>query len=121
MEQGGRGKETENGAPAKHFLGMIKSKKEKPKPEGWEEIEPTLSALDAKMREAETVSHEGKRKNETLWPIYQIHYQRSRYIYEMYKEHKISRELYDYCVTQKIVDAPLIAKWKKVRPEASDD
>ena len=27
------------------------------------------------MREAETDGHEGKRKSETLWPIFKIHHQ----------------------------------------------
>jgi bud site selection protein 31 len=30
-----------------------------------------------------------------------------------YTYNKISKEVYDYCITNKIVDAPLIAKWKK--------
>ena len=47
-------------------------------PEGWELIEPTLEELEGKMREAETESHEGKRKSEALWPIFKIHHQKSR-------------------------------------------
>ena len=42
----------------------------KPPPEGMELIEPTLEELEAKMREAETDTHEGKRKSETVWPIF---------------------------------------------------
>jgi hypothetical protein len=34
-----------------------------------------LQELEAKMREAETDSHEGKRKAESLWPIFKIHHQ----------------------------------------------
>ncbi|KAF2321648.1 hypothetical protein GH714_000897 [Hevea brasiliensis] len=49
-------------------------------PDGWELIEPTLRELDAKMREAENDRHDGKRKCETLWPIFRIAHQRSRYI-----------------------------------------
>lgn len=30
-----------------------------------------------------------------------------------YTYHRISKELYDYCITNKVVDASLIAKWKK--------
>ena len=37
-----------------------------------------LQELEAKMREAETESHEGKRKTEALWPIFKIHHQKSR-------------------------------------------
>ncbi|KAJ8983654.1 hypothetical protein NQ317_019573 [Molorchus minor] len=75
-------------------------------PEGWELIEPTLDELEQKMREAETESHEGKRKNESLWPIFKIHHQKSR-------RKAISRELYEYCLMENIADKNLIAKWKK--------
>lgn len=107
----------------------------KPPPEGWELIEPTLEELDQKMREAETESHEGKRRVEALWPIFKIHHQRSRYIFDLfYRRKAISRgepyfaglfsnfknvdfsnflELYDYCIKEKIADGNLIAKWKK--------
>ena len=64
----------------------------KPPPEGWELIEPTLEELDSKMREAETESHEGKRKVEALWPIFKIHHQRSRYLFDLfYRRKAISR------------------------------
>lgn len=63
---------------------------------------------------AENETHEGKRKNESLWPIFRIHHQRSRYIYDLfYKRKAISKELYDYCLKQGVADANLIAKWKK--------
>ena len=53
------------------------------------------------MREAETDGHEGKRKTETLWPIFKIHHQKSRYIFDLfYRRKAISRELYDYCIKQ---------------------
>ena len=66
--------------------------KQVPPPEGWELIEPTLEELEAKMREAETESHEGKRKVEALWPIFKIHHQKARYIFDLfYKRKAISR------------------------------
>ncbi|KAI4489564.1 hypothetical protein M0802_011001 [Mischocyttarus mexicanus] len=100
-------------------------------PDGWELIEPTLEELEQKMREAETEPHEGKRKQESLWPIFKIHHQKSRYIYDLfYRRKAISRayttnciircnfvplvELYDYCLNENIADQNLIAKWKKV-------
>uniref|UniRef100_A0AAZ3R7P8 Protein BUD31 homolog n=1 Tax=Oncorhynchus tshawytscha TaxID=74940 RepID=A0AAZ3R7P8_ONCTS len=86
----------------------------KPPPDGWELIEPTLDELDQKMREAETEPHEGKRKVESLWPIFRLHHQRSRYIFDLfYKRKAISRELYDYCIKESYADKNLIAKWKK--------
>ena len=58
--------------------------------------------------------HEGLRKNESQWPIHQINWQRSRYVYDMYYTYnRISKVVYDYCITNKLVDAALIAKWKK--------
>jgi len=64
---------------------------------------------------AENEPHEGKRRNESIWPIIRIHHQRSRYVYDMYyKKKAISKELYEYCLAEKIADANLIAKWKKV-------
>jgi bud site selection protein 31 len=58
--------------------------------------------------------HEGLRKSESQWPIHQINWQKSRYIYDMYYTYnRISKEVYDYCVNNKLVDAALIAKWKK--------
>jgi len=91
----------------------VKTKKKK-FPSGWDLVEETLNSLEAKMREAETDDAEGKRKNEAVWPIFRIHHQRSRYIYEMfYKHRKISRELYNFCLREGYADANLIAKWKK--------
>lgn len=86
----------------------------KKRPEGWELIEPTLEELDQKMKEAERETHEGKRKVEALWPIFRIHHQRSRYLYDLfYRRKAISRELYDYCLKERIADQNLIAKWRK--------
>ncbi|MBA0584309.1 hypothetical protein Gorai_015129, partial [Gossypium raimondii] len=83
-------------------------------PEGWELIEPTLRELQAKMREAENDPHDGKRKCETLWPIFKIAHQKSRYIFDLYHRRKeISKELYEFCLDQGYADRNLIAKWKK--------
>ncbi|CAN0440565.1 unnamed protein product, partial [Phaeothamnion confervicola] len=50
-------------------------RKERP-PAGYEIIEPTLTALDNELREKINESHDGKRKNESVWPIHQINWQR---------------------------------------------
>lgn len=87
----------------------------KPPPEGWELIEPTLDELEQKMREgkyhciiliisfllfeilAETDPHDGKRKVEALWPIFKIHHQKSRYIYDLfYRRKAISRGEFEF-------------------------
>eukprot|EP00123_Amoebidium_parasiticum_P019662 comp29487_c0_seq1/m.47224 comp29487_c0_seq1/g.47224 ORF comp29487_c0_seq1/g.47224 comp29487_c0_seq1/m.47224 type:complete len:146 (-) comp29487_c0_seq1:107-544(-) len=92
----------------------VRRGRKKPPPDGWELIEPTLLEIQQKMREAEAESHEGLRKVETQWPIFRLHHQRSRYIYELYYKRKaISKELYDYCINEKYADPALIAKWKK--------
>ncbi|KAM9987369.1 hypothetical protein ACTFIZ_005404 [Dictyostelium cf. discoideum] len=91
----------------------IKTSKKK-YPKGWDIISPTLDEFDIKMREAEANPYEGKRKIEVNWPIFRIHHQRSRYIYEkFYKNKEISRELYEFCLTEGYADKNLIAKWKK--------
>jgi len=64
---------------------------------------------------AENDPHDGKRKCETLWPIFKIAHQKSRYIYDLYHRRKeISKELYEFCLDQGYADRNLIAKWKKV-------
>ncbi|KAI9266282.1 G10 protein-domain-containing protein [Helicostylum pulchrum] len=92
----------------------IRTTRTKRAPEGFDEIEPTLEEFAKKMKEVENESHEGKRIVETTWPVFRIHHQRSRYIYDLYYKRKlISRDLYDYLIKNKYADANLIAKWKK--------
>lgn len=89
-------------------------RKIKAPPPGFETIEPILEALDNELRDKVKESSLGKRKTESQWPIHQINWQRSRYVYDMfYTYNRISRKVYDYCIKNKIVDALLIAKWKK--------
>jgi bud site selection protein 31 len=64
--------------------------------------------------------------------VFRIHHQRSRYVYQMYGQGAISKvtiavvvglvqccdlsflkELFDWCVREKVVDGNLVAKWKK--------
>lgn len=89
------------------------TKKARP-PVGYDYIQPVMDALDSELREKMNEPHEGRKEHEILWPIHQINWQRSRYVYDMfYKYKKIPREVYDYCIKRKLIDAPLIAKWKK--------
>ncbi len=86
----------------------------KPPPDGFDDLEDTLLEFQNKMRDAENASHEGKKKYEMTWPIFQITHQRSRYIYDLYYEKEaISKQLYDYLLKNGYADAMLIAKWKK--------
>mmetsp|Transcript_114451 Transcript_114451/g.356431 ORF Transcript_114451/g.356431 Transcript_114451/m.356431 type:complete len:269 (+) Transcript_114451:63-869(+) len=92
----------------------IRTLNTKKPPDGWDDVAPQLEEFQSQMRDAVNEPHEGKRRNEATWPITKIHYERSRYIYELYyKKKAISKELYDYLLLEKYGDAALIAKWKK--------
>lgn len=83
-------------------------------PAGYAYIAPVMEALERELREKMSEPHEGKRQCEALWPVHQLNWQRSRYVYDLFYTYKrISRDVYDYCVRNKLVDASLIAKWKK--------
>lgn len=88
--------------------------KKRAPPPGFEVVEATLEALEHELRDKIKETNEKKRKTESMWPVHQIGWQKSRYIYDMfYTYNRISRQVYDYCLKQKLVDAALIAKWKK--------
>lgn len=90
------------------------SRNRKPPPQGFEDIEDTLLEFDTKLKDATNATHEGKKRYETTWPIFQITHQRSRYIYDLYYEKEaISKQLYDWLLKNGYADGPLIAKWKK--------
>ena len=90
------------------------AKNRKPPPEGFDDIEDTLLEFANKMKDAEHAPHEGKKRHEVLWPIFQISHQRSRYIYDLYyQKEAISKALYDWLLKNGYADANLIAKWKK--------
>lgn len=89
------------------------NKKRSPPP-GFDIVEPILESLEHELRDKIKETNEKKRKTESIWPVHQIGWQKSRYIYDMYYTYgNISREVYDYCLKQKLVDPALIAKWKK--------
>ena len=48
----------------------------KPPPDGFDDVEDTLLEFANKMKDAENASHEGKKRHEVLWPIFQISHQR---------------------------------------------
>jgi bud site selection protein 31 len=83
-------------------------------PAGFDYVEPTLEALENELRDRVKESNLSKRKAESMWPIHQINWQKTRYIYDLYYTYqKIDRKCYQYILDQKLVDANLIAKWKK--------
>eukprot|EP00659_Diplonema_papillatum_P008945 gene8945-13848_t len=83
-------------------------------PKGWEIVAPVLDALQEELKEQITAGHDGRRKVEAQWPVHQISWQRTRYIYDLYHRYKrIPKPVYDYCIKNKLIDAALVAKWKK--------
>mgnify|MGYP000915253123 FL=1 len=90
-----------------------RSSKQKKAPKGYEVIAEKLDEFRRQMREAEADEGKNLTSSQLLWPILRIHHQRSRYIYQAYVKKEISREVYDYCIENKLADANLIAKWKK--------
>ncbi|NWZ92861.1 BUD31 protein, partial [Nesospiza acunhae] len=77
----------------------------------WELMEPTLDQLGQEMREAEMELHEGKRRVESLWPIFRLHHSKTCYIFAPFHMRKpISREL---CGCHHPRDKNLTAQWKK--------
>jgi bud site selection protein 31 len=93
---------------------MSKWSRAKKAPAGYEDIEPIITALEHELRDQVNAGHEGLRKGESIWPVHQLNNQKSRYVYDLYYVHnRISKAVYDFCVQSKIVDAALIAKWKK--------
>jgi len=88
-------------------------RKGKPPP-GFDYLEPTLEVLENELRDRINEPHEGKRKVESVWPVHQISWQRTRYVFDMYHKHgKIDKKVLDYCVRNKIVDGGLVGKWTK--------
>lgn len=62
------------------------SRNRKPPPEGFDDIEDTLLEFSNKMKDAENAPHEGKKKHEVLWPIFQISHQRESFPHFLYAE-----------------------------------
>jgi bud site selection protein 31 len=52
------------------------SRSKKAPPNGFADIEDTLLEFGNKMKDAENAPHEGKKRHETVWPIFQINHQR---------------------------------------------
>ena len=86
----------------------------RPPPPGYDILEAIIDALENELRDKVKESNVNKRNTESIWPVHQINWQRTRYVYDMYYTYsKISKKVYDYCIKNKIADAGLIAKWKK--------
>ncbi|KAK9425835.1 putative Cell cycle control protein cwf14 [Seiridium cardinale] len=89
------------------------SRQRKP-PAGFDDIRDNLEVFNIKMKDAQNTPTANIPKHQAQWPVFQIHHQRSRYVYELYYEKEaISKELYEWLLKNGHADAKLIAKWKK--------
>ncbi|QEU59955.1 Bud31 [Kluyveromyces lactis] len=94
----------------------IRTHATKKAPEGFDKISPTLNEFAIQLKEAESEkgSKLSSKNTESTWQVFQIHHERSRYVYNLfYKRKAISRELYEWLLREKYADKQLIAKWKK--------
>jgi bud site selection protein 31 len=60
------------------------NKNRKKPPAGFDCVEPVLESLENELRDKVKESNLNKRKIESLWPVHQINWQKSRYIYDMF-------------------------------------
>jgi bud site selection protein 31 len=78
-------------------------------------LAPILSSLENKLHDMVRESNARKCNTESMWPVHQINWQQSRYMYDMYySHHRITKKVYEYCMRNKLVNITLIAKWKKI-------
>ena len=82
-------------------------------PFGYSDVEPQLTEYKNKLKVANAESHEGKRKNESLWQLHQLNHERSRYIFDLQQNNLISKDLLNYLIKTSQCDPQLMAKWKK--------
>ncbi|KAI5968779.1 BUD31 [Candida margitis] len=98
-----------------------KIKKTSPPPPGYDKIAPTIFKYKQKLKSAttntsttpNTTSTAPGTKPTSLWPIYKITHDVTRYVHDLYARSKISDELYTWLTLQDYVDASLISKWNK--------
>lgn len=83
-------------------------------PPGMDVIAEKLREFENRTRDALNTPPDDKRRNEITWPMHKLHFEKNRYLYEMYyKKRQISKQLLDYLIHEKIADGKLIAKWRR--------
>lgn len=98
------------------IMPRIKTNRTKKAPEGFDKISNTLDEFAIQLKEVQNQkgSKLSSKDTESTWQVFQIHHERSRYIYTLYYKRKaISKELYEWLLREKYADKLLIAKWKK--------
>lgn len=77
-------------------------------------ISEKLEEFEIRTREALNEPMNDKRRNEITWPMHRLHFEKNRYLFDMYyKQRAISKKLLDYLVKQKLADGNLMAKWRR--------
>lgn len=81
-------------------------------PDDFDVIEPTLIALDEELKRKNSENVQGRARAERHWTVHQIDWQRTRYVHDMHFKHEqISKDCYDYCVRNKMINGALSQKW----------
>lgn len=85
-----------------------------PEEEEWKAIEPTITELYQELKEATLAQNATSTIASSQWPIFRLHHQRSRYLFDLYYQRRlISKPTLDWCVEQGIADRELMAKWRR--------
>ena len=85
-----------------------------PVEEEWKAIEPTVSELYQQLKEATANNTSTSTSASSQWPIFRLHHQRSRYLFDLYYQSRtISKATLDWCVEQGVGDGELMAKWRR--------
>eukprot|EP00835_Amoeboradix_gromovi_P002322 NODE_129_length_18551_cov_0.317039.p12 type:complete len:133 gc:universal NODE_129_length_18551_cov_0.317039:12685-12287(-) len=82
-------------------------------PVGYENLEPRLTEFKNELKIANATSHQGKRKNESLWQIHKINFSRTRFIFDLLQNGLISKDLLKYLIKTSQCDNQLLSKWKQ--------
>ncbi|NXH06753.1 BUD31 protein, partial [Loxia leucoptera] len=81
--------------------------------DGCQLMEPMLDQLGQERREVEMEPHKGKKKLESLWPIFRIHHQKTIMSVTIIFSAKIPSPGFLSWVLHQGGDKNLIAQWKK--------
>lgn len=82
-------------------------------PRGFEKIRPFLDKIEAEMRRLENAPLSPKLQ-ENYWPIFQLHHQRSRHIYNLRKKGEVDEDLYRYLRENRFADHELMCCWDRM-------
>ena len=81
-------------------------------PKGFDKISDGLDDFDTKMKEALSESNDGKRKNQLTWGVSRINSQRTRFVYDAFRNKNIENKVVEFCITCGFIDGALIRLWK---------